>query len=274
MAQFLDKTGLNYFWAKIKALIPTKTSQLTNDSGYITSAPVTVVNGKTGDVQLSASDVGAAKLQSPNNMLHNSNEYTFIPDNYYGEVYLNHRAGGGNHNGQISNYHFCNGSGQYATIIANYFKGKFQGADARPIYNNAEVAMLSDVPTTAAQIGALPTSGGTVNGAITIQRANYPGFTLKNTTADGELAVTEADDGTGLIQNNSNVSGANNYAALYIKPAETGINNFLQFGLSVNGAWSGGVILHSQNFNDHIPREDWTFTLEDGSTVTKKVYVG
>lgn len=44
--------------------LPTKTSQLTNDSGYITSAdipniPVTTVNGKTGAVQLTATDVGA-----------------------------------------------------------------------------------------------------------------------------------------------------------------------------------------------------------------------
>ena len=37
--------------------IPTKTSQLTNDSGYITSAPVTSVNGKTGAITLTASDI-------------------------------------------------------------------------------------------------------------------------------------------------------------------------------------------------------------------------
>lgn len=43
--------------------IPTKTSDLNNDSGYITSAPVQSVNGQTGAVSLSipstASDVGA-----------------------------------------------------------------------------------------------------------------------------------------------------------------------------------------------------------------------
>lgn len=39
--------------------IPTKTSQLTNDSGFITSVPVTSVNNKTGAVVLSASDVNA-----------------------------------------------------------------------------------------------------------------------------------------------------------------------------------------------------------------------
>ena len=40
-------------------VIPTKTSQLTNDSGFLTSAPVTSVNNKTGAVELTASDVGA-----------------------------------------------------------------------------------------------------------------------------------------------------------------------------------------------------------------------
>ena len=39
--------------------VPTKTSDLTNDSGYITSAPVQSVNGQTGAVSLDATDVGA-----------------------------------------------------------------------------------------------------------------------------------------------------------------------------------------------------------------------
>ena len=43
----------------VEAAIPIKTSQLDNDSGFITSAPVTSVNAKTGAVTLSASDVSA-----------------------------------------------------------------------------------------------------------------------------------------------------------------------------------------------------------------------
>ena len=42
-----------------KPTIPTKTSDLTNDSGFLTSVPVDSVNGKTGAVELAASDVGA-----------------------------------------------------------------------------------------------------------------------------------------------------------------------------------------------------------------------
>lgn len=45
--------------ASIRLAIPSKTSQLQNDSGYITNAPVASVNGKTGAINLSASDVGA-----------------------------------------------------------------------------------------------------------------------------------------------------------------------------------------------------------------------
>ena len=41
------------------ATIPTKTSDLTNDSGFITSVPVQSVNNKTGAVVLNASDVNA-----------------------------------------------------------------------------------------------------------------------------------------------------------------------------------------------------------------------
>lgn len=43
----------------VNITVPTKTSDLTNDSGYLTSAPVTSVNSKTGDVKLAAGDVGA-----------------------------------------------------------------------------------------------------------------------------------------------------------------------------------------------------------------------
>lgn len=43
----------------VNITVPTKTSDITNDSGYLTSAPVTSVNSKTGAVQLNANDVGA-----------------------------------------------------------------------------------------------------------------------------------------------------------------------------------------------------------------------
>lgn len=53
----------------VEAAIPTKTSQLDNDSGFITSAPVTSVNAKTGAVILSASDVGAQPTITVNGII-------------------------------------------------------------------------------------------------------------------------------------------------------------------------------------------------------------
>lgn len=40
MAKYLDSNGLLYLWSKIKGIIPKKTSELTNDSGYITTADI------------------------------------------------------------------------------------------------------------------------------------------------------------------------------------------------------------------------------------------
>ena len=49
MAKYVDDNGLLYFWGKVKARItaslPTKTSQLANDSGYITSSAVPPASG-------------------------------------------------------------------------------------------------------------------------------------------------------------------------------------------------------------------------------------
>lgn len=52
-------TSVNGQTGAVNIAVPTKTSDLQNDSGFITSAPVSSVNNKTGAVVLNASDVGA-----------------------------------------------------------------------------------------------------------------------------------------------------------------------------------------------------------------------
>ena len=70
----------------VEAAIPTKTSQLDNDSGFITSsqAPVQSVNNKTGAVQLNASDVGALPgttiIPSKTSQLDNDSGFITIGD--------------------------------------------------------------------------------------------------------------------------------------------------------------------------------------------------
>ena len=44
---YLDKTGLALVWEKIKSIIPKKVSDLTNDSGFISSASVSGLSDTT-----------------------------------------------------------------------------------------------------------------------------------------------------------------------------------------------------------------------------------
>lgn len=44
-AGYLDGAGLHRVWNKVKALVPTTTSQLTNDSGYITLNDLPIWDG-------------------------------------------------------------------------------------------------------------------------------------------------------------------------------------------------------------------------------------
>ena len=58
-------SSVNGSSGSVTVTVPTKTSDLQNDSGFITSAPVTSVNNKTGAVSLTASDVGAGTYSKP-----------------------------------------------------------------------------------------------------------------------------------------------------------------------------------------------------------------
>ena len=68
--QYIYKNGE---WKLVGTSIdpPTKTSDLTNDSGFITAAdiPVESVNGETGAVVLDAADVGAQPTITANGIL-------------------------------------------------------------------------------------------------------------------------------------------------------------------------------------------------------------
>lgn len=61
--KYLDLSGLTHFWSKINAklstkadssAVPTKVSDLTNDSGFITDAGVTSFNGSRGAITYTA----------------------------------------------------------------------------------------------------------------------------------------------------------------------------------------------------------------------------
>ena len=92
---FLDKTGLAYFWSKIKAKIPTKTSQLTNDSyfNYSVEKPSGTIDdlavftsgkpGITGSISLVKKSSGVGSE---------------IPGGWYNFYFSPHRTGSGGDN--------------------------------------------------------------------------------------------------------------------------------------------------------------------------------
>lgn len=66
MAKFLDNNGLLYLWSKIKAIIPTKTSQIANDSGFVTTsqvgANISTSNGTISVANGSTSEKGVVQM--------------------------------------------------------------------------------------------------------------------------------------------------------------------------------------------------------------------
>ena len=194
-----------------------------------------------------------ARTKAPNDMLHNTNEFTFIPSEYAGEVYINHRTASGYHTGAISNYHFCNGSGGYTTVIANYFKGKFQGATDRPEYNGSQVAMLSDVTVSSVNgqtgavtvdVGVTSVNGTTAdaNGNVTIEAGAK--FTVRATfTEECEYkgSVTRTISGLtpgSLICYKIEQAPDNQASATVLRLAWTGVIGTMGTGA---GAWVEGT---------------------------------
>ena len=57
-----------------------------------------------------------AQLQSPNNLIHTGNEFTFVAPQFSNDIWLNYRTSSGNTDGNIGTYLFGNGKGGLAPI--------------------------------------------------------------------------------------------------------------------------------------------------------------
>ena len=67
-------------------------------------------------------DIGGeyyARLQSPNNLMHAGNEFTFAAPQFSNDIWLNYRTASGNTDGNIGEYYFGNGKGGLAPIKAS-----------------------------------------------------------------------------------------------------------------------------------------------------------
>lgn len=135
-------------------IIPSKTSQLTNDSGYITesSAPVKSVDGATGAVV-----TNAIKSTQQN-----------LSDAQKAQARTNIGAGTSSFDGKYSSLR------GKPTIPSNTSQlnndSGFITSESAPV--KSVNSKTGDVVLTATNVGALPTSGGTLTGNLTVGSAN------------------------------------------------------------------------------------------------------
>ena len=167
--------------------IPTKTSQLENDSSFITAsgAPVQSVNSKTGAVQLSASDVSAVPI-SGGTMTGDLNVGTNAKvqtNGYITGTWLRTTA----------NTHLASTSTKVAVIQDGW------------VYDRTPAELKADMGITDYE---LPVASSTVLGGVKpISRTSDMTQTV-GVDADGRLYTTPGDSGTGVVSSVNGQTGA------------------------------------------------------------------
>lgn len=256
------------FSMKLAQPVPSKTSQITNDSGYITENAVKVksVNGKTGDVSLDSESVGADKKGTASSAVttHNASEAA------HGDIRLLISSLAERLNAianstdidlddfkEVVAYIKSNRS-----LIDNITTNKVGYAD---IVNDL-VSNVTNKPLSAAQGVALKA----LIDAISIPKkvselANDKGYLTSYAESDPTVPAWAKESTKPSYSKNEvglgNVDNVKQYSASNPPPYPVTL---------VNGK-SGNVSLTLSDFG--LSTESWTFELEDGSTVTKKVAI-
>lgn len=183
-----------------KPVIPTKTSDLTNDSGFLTSAPVSSVNNKTGAVVLNANDVGA--MPSDAVVVTSVNSKT-------GAVVLD-ASDVGAIPSSTSVVNSVNGNSGVVTVPTipagggdNYVLCKNSPVDYDTYWSSVTLQSLFVIPITITSVSSLPVTAQDSN--ITIGH-NVINSVLSNPSAQASdwIVVT----GTGTVTISGSISGS------------------------------------------------------------------
>lgn len=158
----------------------------------------------TSWTKMITADIGGnyyARLQNPNNLIHEGNEFTFAAPGHATNIYLNYRTSSGEKDGNITGYEFGDGKGGYAPIRASavyatslrwvkLWSGKLQSGSAT-IPNAAKYAaiMVSGHPGSAAYRThiCLPTGG--IDGQMTTNMV-YMAFNTSYSGDNCTLTIT------------------------------------------------------------------------------------
>jgi hypothetical protein len=126
-----------------------------------------------------------AKLESPNNLLHSTNEFTFAKAGFSGDIYINYRTDGMSTSGNIGEYKFCkgDGAGSLANIRANTFYGALNGnaSTATKLKTARTITLDGDVKGSASFDGSGNITITTEAGASGISYVDGSGSTTAGT---------------------------------------------------------------------------------------------
>lgn len=247
--------------------IPSKTSDLTNDSGFLTTAPVTSVNGQTGDVTISSGStplIYSETIVNLSSVLNKNDIDTAITENRDIILKVSDRqykfVKKTTSTDSVYYYFSSSYSSSIYTVVATY----------RPSRNNWRVTSSSStindysLPTAdSSTLGGVMIGDG-INvdtyGVISVDSSKFQTKLVSSTdikTINGESIL-----GSGNIE----ISAGSEYTLPVASSSTLG-------GIKVgNGLTISSGTLSVNNYSN-IPdkTETWTFTLNDGSTVTKTV---
>lgn len=205
MAKFLDLTGLSYFLSKLN--IPKKTSDLVNDSGFITSADVSAVTGvkgnsessyRTGNVNITKANIGLGSVENKSSAtirgeLTSSNVTTALG---------------------FTPYNSTNPSGYQANVIESV---KRNGTALTITNKSVDIT----VPTKTSEL--TNDSGYITNAGVTGVKGNS-----ETSYRTGNVNITKANIGLGNVENKSSatirgeLTSSNVTTALGFTPVSTG----------------------------------------------------
>ncbi len=159
-----------------------------------------------------------AKLQSPNNLIHAGNEFTFASPAFNGDIYINYRTASNACDGNITSYIFRNGKDGYSNLRASGF-----------IKNGGTSSQFLKADGSVDGTAYLPLSGGTLTGNLLIN----------GNSSDTPLDIKSADANGCYIRMSGSSSSFGYYGARSTGPVwYNGTNNTIWHSGN-DGAGSG-----------------------------------
>lgn len=223
--KYLDLTGLSHFWDKIKSKIPTKTSQLTNDShlNYSVEKPSGTIDDLAAFTSGKPGITGSISL-----IKKSSGTGSEIPGGWYNFFFSPHRTGSGGDNMK------------YGTIILTpmTFSGKswlLRRSSSATTISEVKSIATGDIPTKVSQLtndSGYTTNTGTVTSVAVKMNNTTKGTITTSGTIDLGTVITAHQDISGKENTSNKVTSISSSSTNTQYPSALAVYNYIN---SLNG---------------------------------------